>query len=207
MNGRISVPALEGRLARLEPLSTSHAGDLAAAAEEDRSSYDFTWVPRAHEIDHYLESHFERAESHTFVPFALVRLTDRRAVGCTAYWDFRSWPGRTDWSAVEIGFTWLSASAQGSGINLESKLLLLDYAFETLGVARVDIKTDSRNERSRRAIERIGATFEGVLRNWSQSWAPGEEGKLRDSAMYSVIASEWPDTENSLRDLIQESHE
>ncbi len=67
----------------------------------------------------------------------------------------------------------------------------MSHAFDQLGVARVDLKTDARNERSRRAIEALGATFEGVLRNWSMSWAPGEDGLLRDSAMYSVVASEW----------------
>jgi RimJ/RimL family protein N-acetyltransferase len=112
-------------------------------------------------------------------------------VGCTAYWDPRYWPGRDDLRAIEIGFTWLSASAQGTGINTEAKLLLLSHAFDSLRVARVDIKTDARNVRSRRAIEALGATFEGVLRSWSMSWAPGEKGLLRDSAMYSVIAPEW----------------
>ena len=90
-----------------------------------------------------------------------------------------------------IGFTWLSASAQGTGINAEAKLLLMRHAFCGLGVERVDFATDARNARSRRALEALGATFEGVLRNWSVSWAPGEEGQLRDSAMYSVIAAEW----------------
>jgi N-acetyltransferase len=99
---------------------------------------------------------------------------------------------------VEIGFTWLAASAQGTGINPEAKLLLFTYAFETLGVSRVDLKTDARNERSRRAIATAGAHFEGVLRSWSASWAPGEEGKLRDSAMFSVIATEWPAVKSSL---------
>jgi N-acetyltransferase len=125
------------------------------------------------------------------IPFAQVRQADGRAVGCTAYWDQRLWPGRDDLRAIEVGFTWLSASAQGTGINTEAKLLLLSHAFDSLGVARVDIKTDARNVRSRRAIEALGATFEGVLRSWSMSWAPGEEGRLRDSAMYSVIAQEW----------------
>jgi RimJ/RimL family protein N-acetyltransferase len=112
-------------------------------------------------------------------------------VGCTAYWDPRTWPGRDDLRAIEVGFTWLSASAQGSGINAEAKLLLMSHAFDVLQVARVDFKTDARNARSRRALEALGATFEGVLRSWSMSWAPGEEGLLRDSAMYSVIAPEW----------------
>jgi RimJ/RimL family protein N-acetyltransferase len=125
-------------------------------------------------------------------PFAQVRMTDDQVVGCTAYWDVRTWPGRDQPCAVEIGFTWLAASAQGTGINAEAKLLLLTYAFEALGVARVDLKTDARNQRSRRAIEALGAGFEGVLRCWSASWAPGEEGLLRDSAMFSVIAAEWP---------------
>ena len=93
--------------------------------------------------------------------------------------------------AVEVGFTWLSASAQGSGINTEAKLLLMSHAFDVLRVERVDFKTDARNVRSRRALAALGATFEGVLRSWSVSWAPGEEGRLRDSAMYSVIAPEW----------------
>ncbi len=191
MSVRFDVPALHGSLVRLEPLSVHHAADLAVSAEEDRSAYGFTWVPRGPEIDEYLGSQFERAQAGKLVPFAQVRLADGRAVGCTAYWDPRAWPGRSELCAIEIGFTWLGASAQGTGINVESKLLLLRHAFEQLGVARVDLKTDARNARCRRAIEGLGACFEGVLRSWSQSWAPGEEGGLRDSAMYSVIASEW----------------
>jgi RimJ/RimL family protein N-acetyltransferase len=116
-----------------------------------------------------------------------------------SYFNFRSLSGRADPFAVEIGFTWLAASAQRSGINIEAKLLLLAYAFERLGVARVDFKTDARNERSRRAIEGLGARFEGVLRSFGPSWAPGEEGLLRDSAMYSVIAADWPPCRDHLR--------
>ncbi|HKO46838.1 MAG TPA: GNAT family protein, partial [Polyangiaceae bacterium] len=79
------------------------------------------------------------------------------------------------------------------GINAAAKLLLFDHAFTGFGVARVDLKTDARNLRSRAAIESVGATFEGVLRRWSRSWAAGEEGTLRDSAMYSIVAEEWPE--------------
>jgi N-acetyltransferase len=181
---------LDGSLVRLEPLAVRHAADLAVAAEEDRSSYGFTLVPRASEVDDYLSAQFGRA-AEGLIPFAQIRRADGRAVGCTAYWDPRSWPGRDDLRAIEIGFTWLSGSAQGSGINTEAKLLLMSHAFDNLRVARVDLKTDARNVRSRRAIEALGATFEGVLRNWSMSWAPGGEGLLRDSAMYSVVAPEW----------------
>jgi N-acetyltransferase len=193
------IPAIEGRLVRLEPLSAWHAPDLAIAAEEDRSTYGFTWVPRGCEVDDYLKAQWQRAEAGRLAPFAQIRLADGRAVGCTAFWEPRAWPGRTGLCAVEIGFSWLGASAQRCGINVESKLLLLTYAFEQLGVARVDLKTDARNARSRRAIEAIGARYEGVLRSWSRSWVAGEEGQLRDSAMYSVIASEWPAVKAALR--------
>jgi RimJ/RimL family protein N-acetyltransferase len=190
----LDVPTLHGALVRLEPLSMRHARDLAVAAEEDRSAYPFTRVPRGWQVEEYIAVHLQRAKDGELAPFAQVRPADGRAVGCTAYWDPRPWPDRSDLCAIEIGWTWLSGSAQRTGINVAAKLLLLGYAFETLGVARVDLKTDARNERSRRAIERLGAQFEGVLRCWSQSHAPGEEGLLRDSAMFSVIASEWPDT-------------
>jgi RimJ/RimL family protein N-acetyltransferase len=192
------VPALQGTLVRLEPLSNRHAADLGVAADEDRSAYSFTWVPSGSEIDAYLRSQFQRAETGKLTPFAQIRLDDDQAVGCTAYWDPRPWPGRSDLAAIEVGFTWLAASAQGTGINAEAKLLLLRHAFEQLGAARVDFKTDARNAQSRRAIAGLGAHFEGILRNWSPSWAPGEEGRLRDSAMYSVIASEWPSCEKHL---------
>ena len=171
------VPVLEGTLVRLEPLAARHADDLAAAAEEGRGSYGFTLVPRAAEVGGYLDAQFARA-GHGLFPFAQVRRADGRAVGCTAYWDPRPWPGRDDLRAVEVGFTWLSASAQGSGINTEAKLLLMSHAFDALRVERVDFKTDARNVRSRRALAALGATFEGVLRSWSVSWAPGETGAV-----------------------------
>lgn len=193
------IPVLRGSLIRLEPLSVRHGSDLAAAAEEDRSSYGFTRVPREGEVAEYLDTHFELAAAGRLAPFAQVRERDGRAVGCTAYWDPRSWPGRAELYAVEIGWTWLAASAQGTGMNAEAKLLLLEYAFETLRVARVDFKTDARNERSRRALAGLGARFEGVLRRSSPSHVPGEEGQLRDSAMFSFIAGEWPAAKAALR--------
>jgi N-acetyltransferase len=193
----LDVPVLEGSLVRLEPLTTRHAADLAKVVDDDRSSYRYTLVPRADEVEEYLEAQLARA-AEGLVPFAQVRRRDESAVGCTAFWNPRTWPGRSALRAVEIGWTWLAGSAQGTGINTEAKLLLFTYAFETLGVARVDLKTDARNERSRRAIAGLGAHFEGVLRSWSTSRAPGEAGKLRDSAMFSVIAEEWPDVKSAL---------
>jgi RimJ/RimL family protein N-acetyltransferase len=191
----LDVPPLSGSLVRIEPLSAAHVPDLAEAAEENRASYGFTWVPRAAEAADYVREQQERVG---LTPFAQIRLADGKAVGCTAYWDQRAWADSGRLRAIEIGFTWLAASAQGTGINAEAKLLLFTYAFETLGVVRVDLKTDARNKHSRAAIAALGAQFEGVLRSWSPSWVPGEEGKLRDSALFSVIEAEWPTVKSAL---------
>jgi RimJ/RimL family protein N-acetyltransferase len=198
MSFTLEGPVLDGALVRLEPLDHRHAPDLAAAAEEDRRSYAYTWVPTAAEVGQYIDAQLARAATGRLAPYAQVAKSSGRAVGATAYWDPRLWPSGDRLCAIEVGFTWLATSAQGTGLNVESKLLLFRHAFEVWGVARVDLKTDARNGRSRAAIEGVGARFEGVLRNWSQSWAPGEDGRLRDSAMYSIIATEWPDCRSKL---------
>lgn len=194
MTFQLEGPVLEGELVRLEPLDHRHAADLAVAAEQDRGSYDFTWVPRATEVGDYIDAQLGRAATGKLAPYAQISVASGRAVGATSYWDPRLWPAGDRLSAIEVGFTWLGSLAQGTGINAEAKYLLFRHAFETWEVARVDLKTDARNSRSRAAIERVGAKFEGVLRNWSISWAPDESGLLRDSAIFSIIASEWPET-------------
>jgi len=198
-----AIPTLNGTLVRLEPLATAHATELALAADEARDSYGFTWVPPGSEITTYLTFQLERAGSGFAMPFAQIRRSDGRAIGCTSFTELRAWPGRPGLCAVEVGWTWLAASAQRTGINVEAKLLLFEHAFERLGVARVDLKTDVRNERSRRAIEGVGARFEGVLRSWSPSWVRGEEGRLRDSAMYSIVAEEWPACKKGLQERLR----
>lgn len=192
------VPPLCGATVRLDPLSHDHAADLAAAAEEDRSTYTFTYVPRHDEVADYISAHLDRAASGEMVPFAQIRVSDERAVGCTSLFDFRPRPSGDGVAAVMIGWTWLAASAQRTGINREAKLLLFEHAFEQLGVTRVDLATDARNEQSRRAIAGLGAVFEGVLRSWARSYVQGEEGELRDSAMFSVVAAEWPTVKTRL---------
>jgi RimJ/RimL family protein N-acetyltransferase len=200
-------PVLEGALVRLEPLEHRHTADLAKAAEEDRASYAFTWVPRAHEVGGYLDAQLARAAAGRLAPYAQVSLATGRAVGATAYWDPRHWRTDDQLDAIEIGFTWLARSAQGTGVNAEAKLLLFRHAFEEWQVSRVDLKTDARNSRSRAAIQSVGARLEGVLRNWSRSWAPGEEGRLRDSAMYSITAAEWPERRPLLEARVRKSAE
>lgn len=197
MEPPIDGPVLQGDRVRLEPLAHTHAADLAAAAEEGRDRYGFTWVPRADEVGDYIDQQLERRSQGRLAPYAQIDLATGRAVGATALWDPRYLPGRGLY-AIEVGFTWLAASAQGTGLNAEAKLLLFRHAFTVLGVDRVDLKTDARNTRSRAAIEAAGAKFEGVLRNWSRSWAPGEDGRLRDSAIFSITRAEWPDTEAAL---------
>ncbi|MFF4210941.1 GNAT family N-acetyltransferase [Streptomyces sp. NPDC001796] len=198
MTFELEGPVLEGTLVRLEPLEHRHAADLAVAAEEDRDTYAFTWVPRADEVGAYIDAQLGRAAAGRLAPYAQISLATGRAVGATAYWDPRSWRTEDRLDAIEVGVTWLARSAQGTGVNAESKLLLFRHAFEEWGVARVDLKTDARNDRSRAAIQSAGARFEGVLRNWSRSWSPGEEGRLRDSAIYSITAEEWPECRSLL---------
>ncbi|MFF0512636.1 GNAT family N-acetyltransferase [Streptomyces sp. NPDC004250] len=193
MTFELKGPPLEGTLVRLEPLDHRHAADLAVAAEEDRGGYAYTWVPRADEVGEYIDAQLSRAASGRLAPYAQISLATGRAVGATAYWEPRSWLTDDALDAIEVGFTWLAGSAQGTGLNAEAKLLLFRHAFEVWQVSRVDLKTDARNTRSRAAIEKTGARLEGVLRNWSRSWAPGEEGRLRDSAIYSITAAEWPE--------------
>lgn len=189
---KLYAPTLEGARVRLEPLDRRHAPDLAVAAEVDRGSYAFTMVPRADEVEPYLDRLLAMAATGRLAPFAQIDRSTGRAVGVTSYWEPRFWLDEDTLSAIEVGFTWLAGDVQGTGFNTESKLLLFGHAFEEWKVVRVDLKTDARNQRSRAAIAKAGATFEGVLRNWSRSWAPGEDGRYRDSAIFSITDAEWP---------------
>ena len=104
--------------------------------------------------------------------------------------------------AVEVGSSWLSPAVRGTAINPAAKLLLMAQAFEDWGVARLDIKTDARNEAARRAITATGARFEGVLHAWQPSLAPGEEGRTRDTAMFCVTADDWPRVKALLKEKV-----
>ncbi|MEV0802756.1 GNAT family protein [Kribbella sp. NPDC050281] len=199
-------PVLEGERVRLEPLSPRHAEGLGAAGDQDRASYAFTWVPTATEAAGYIDAQLERAATGRLAPYAQIAVETGRVVGATSFWDPRLWPDGERLRAIEVGFTWLAGSAQGTGINTEAKYLLFRHAFEVWDVARVDLKADARNARSRAAIESVGAHFEGVLRNWSPSWAPGENGRLRDSAMFSITGSEWPAAREHLEQRLAGDH-
>lgn len=191
------APTLTGRHVQLEQLRIEHVADLVTAANEDRATYDWTAVPPTEAgMQAYIERLLCDQAVGIVIPFAQRRLADGALVGCTRYLTILRWSGREEPDEVEVGGTWLAASAQRTPINTEAKLLLLGHAFEVLGVARVAICTDSRNERSRTAILRLGATFEGVLRNHRASYVPGEGA--RDTAVHSIIAVEWPDVRTAL---------
>lgn len=179
---------LEDSIVRLEPLRAGHAKGIAEAASGSRDTYGYTSVPMPETAGDWVAETIARPE---FWPFAQVDAASGRVVGHTAYLTPRWWAdGRL--LAIEIGATWLHPSAQGTGINSAAKALLLRNAFEALGVERVDIKTDARNARARAGIIAIGATFEGVLRRWQPSGAPGEVTRARDTAMFSITSDEWP---------------
>ena len=196
---RIWPVELHGRFVRLTPMTLDDVDGLVAAATEDRATYGFTSVPDGRDamVEQVATLVRQRDRGHE-VPFTTRDATDGRVIGSTRFLWLRSYFDRDEPDAVEIGGTWLAASAQRSPINTEAKLLMLTHAFDTWGVQRVDLKTDARNARSRAAIERIGARLGGVMRAWQPSLVPGEEGTPRDSALYSILPSEWPEVRAAL---------
>lgn len=190
---------LRGRHVELVPLSPAHVADLVDAATGDRSAYGFTEVPSTQAaMAGYVAKLLVQAESDQTVPFAQRLAANGRLVGCTRYLELRWWKGRSGPDEVEIGGTWLASDVQRTAVNTEAKLLLLGHAFEVWAVERVALATDERNERSRTAIARLGATFEGVLRRHRPSTAADEAGRARNTALFSVTADEWPDVRSAL---------
>jgi RimJ/RimL family protein N-acetyltransferase len=190
---------LEGRHVVLAPLAYEHVDGLVAAAAIDRSTYDLTQVPDGRdEMAAYVERLLADHAAAEVLPFVQLDATTGRPVGCTRYLDLRWWSGRTDPDEVEIGGTWLAAPAQRTGINTEAKLLLLNHAFDTLDVWRVAICTDADNTRSRRAIERIGAQFEGVLRNHRPKYNTATP-RPRNTAVHAIVREDWPTVRDRLR--------
>ncbi len=194
---------LVGRRVRLEPLDFSHVPALVSAAAADPSLYRWTNVPQGEpETREYVRFALDARDAGTAEPFATIRLSDGAVVGSTRLWELERWPwppdhprsGRSSPDVGEIGYTWLAASAIRSGINTEAKLLLLQHAFDDLGLVRVCLHTDARNERSRRAIEGIGGRFEGILR----AHRLATDNTVRDSARFSIVAAEWPQARAAL---------
>lgn len=199
----------------LEPLTMEHIPALVEAASHDRSTFGFTVVPDStEEMSYYVQSLLGSHKAGHDVPFVQRRMNSDGSlgdvVGCTRFMNIffplgRSVNGVSVPDEIEIGGTWLAKSAQRTSINTEAKLMLMTHAFDTWGVQRVAICTDERNEQSRRAIERIGGIFEGVLRSDRPSWVASEKGQLRNTAVYSVVSAEWPQVKSRLTSIVHGS--
>ena len=197
----LTCGALAGNIVRLEPLSPEHVPGLQMAAEGAATS-PFATVPAPETVEDYVAHSLARRDTGAYAPFAQVEVATGRVVGHTAYLTPR-WMDGGRLFAVEIGSSWLAPAARGTAVNPAAKLLLLTQALEDWGVDRVDIKTDARNEVARGAIAALGATFEGVLRAWQPSLAPGEEGRTRDTAMFAMTPEQWPGVRTRLVERIE----
>ena len=186
---------LTGRHVRLEPLSEAHGPGLAEIGV-GQTFWDFMVygdISSSADMQNWVLEILSRAEKGTDLPFVAVHLASGRVAGATRYLNIMPKD-----RGLEIGGTWYGPEFQRTPVNTESKYLLLQHAFETLGCIRVQLKTDLRNERSQKAIERIGAVKEGVLRN--HMILP--DGYLRHSVFYSVLDTEWPDVKKRLEVML-----
>lgn len=181
---------LEGTYVRIEPLSLSHHEALShVGLDEDLWRWIPTQVRTPEEMKTYIQLALDEQARGVSLPFAIIDKTSGRAIGSTRYGNIDRAHRR-----VEIGWTWIARQWQRTAVNTECKYLLFRHAFETLGCIRVELKTDSLNERSRAAILRIGAKQEGIFRNHMIT----SSGRLRHSVYFSVIDAEWPAVKSNL---------
>jgi RimJ/RimL family protein N-acetyltransferase len=185
---------LEGRHVRLEPLSQAHQADLVSVGLDEEL---WRWIPTPvrtpAEMSAYIATALDEQARGVSLPFALIEKASGRAIGCTRYGNIDRTHHR-----VEIGWTWVAAAWQRTTVNTEAKYLLLLHAFETLGCIRVELKTDSLNEKSRAAILRIGAREEGTFRNHMIT----ASGRIRHTVYFSILDSEWPGVKSRLQSMM-----
>ena len=182
---------LSGHAVRLEPLSLEHVPALTRAGS-DESIWKYMLYGAIHseeDMRQWVQEMLRRQMQGTDLPFVVMVQQTGEVIGATRYMEIRS-----QHRGLEIGGSWYAIAYQRTVVNTECKYLLLKHAFESLGVLRVQFKTDVRNKRSQRALERIGAVKEGVFRNHIIT----PEGYLRDSVFYSIIVSEWPEIKRKL---------
>lgn len=183
-SGHLAPVTLDGRIVRLEPLELAH---VPALAEVGLDAPIWQWTlarPRSEaDLRDWAQAAIRSRDAGTELPFVTLEASTGRPIGSSRYLNIV-----LEHRRLEIGWTWLAPPWQRTGANREAKLLMLRHAFETLGCRRVEFKTDSLNEPSRRALLGIGATFEGIFRNHMVM----PDGRMRHSAYYSVIDDEWP---------------
>jgi N-acetyltransferase len=199
----LECPVLVGQYVRLEPLAHRHVGGLVDAAAADPSLYRWSPVPQGKPAAiRYVDTALAWRDAGSALPFAILRVADGAVIGSTRFWNLERWAwpddhpshGRMAPDAGEIGYSWLTVAAIRTAANTEAKLLLLTHAFEAWHMLRVCLHADARNQRSRAAIERIGAQFEGILR----AHRIAADHTARDSARFSILAAEWPNVRQRL---------
>jgi N-acetyltransferase len=186
---------LQGKYVRLEPMTEEHVPGLAEIGA-GQTFWDFMVYGNIQTVDdmrNWVIDLLSRAEKGTDLPFVAIQLASGRVAGATRYLNIMP-----NDRGLEIGGTWYGPEFQRTPVNTECKYLLMCHAFETLGCIRVQLKTDLRNERSQKAIERIGAVKEGVLRN--HMILP--DGRVRHSVFYSILDTEWPDVKKRLEEMM-----
>lgn len=177
---------LQGRIVVVEPLAPEHEEGLYAAAQDMDWTFMFYDASRSRDVFHrWLEDAIARTRAGEQVAFAVLDAATRVPIGSTRYMALRP-----EHRCLEIGWTWLTRPAWGTGANAEAKLLMLEHAFERMGCMRVEFKTDARNARSRAALEALPARFEGVFRK--HMLVGDDRSTVRDSAWYAITDDEWP---------------
>jgi RimJ/RimL family protein N-acetyltransferase len=188
---KLEPVTLRGKRATLIPLALDHTKALAEAARDGELwRLWYTSVPKPEEMAMEIERRLALLAAGSMLPFAVLEAPTGLPVGMTTFMHVDRINRR-----VEIGSTWYAASVQRTGLNTEAKLLLLEYAFEQLGCIAVEFRTHFLNEQSRRAIERLGAKLDGILRCHSLA----ANGTLRDTCVYSIVAAEWPAVRSNLQ--------
>ena len=195
----ISPVVLEGREVRLEPLKAEHAEELIAASSDGELwKSTVTIVPSRTTMADYISSALTAQAQGRELPFVIIRKAAGHVVGTTRFYNIER-----EYRTVEIGYTWLAASAQRTAVNTEAKLLLLQHAFETLRCIRVALITDVLNQQSQKAILRLGAKQEGIFRNHMIM----PDGRYRDSVCFSIIEAEWPEVKERLAAKLKQNAE
>ena len=185
---------LSGQHVRLEPLSAAHHDDLVLAVQDGELwNHWYTAIPRPEAMQSEIARRLDLQAKGSMCAFAVMDPATGRAVGMTTYMNIDAANRR-----VEIGSTWYRQSVQRSPVNTEAKRLLLAHAFEKINCIAVEFRTHFFNQQSRRAIERLGAKLDGVLRSHQINPHPMAPGALRDTCVYSIIASEWPNVKAHL---------
>ena len=192
---RIAPIVLEGGHVRLEPLTLDHHSALCEVAlDPELWLWSTTDVRTSEDLRRYLETALREQAEGRSLPFATIERASGRAVGSTRFGNIEPIHRR-----AEIGWTWIGRAWQRSALNTEAKYLMLHHAFETWGCARVELKTNALNRRSREAILRIGAKEEGTLRSHMIT----EKGTLRDTVYYSILDGEWPEVKARLEEMMR----